>query len=168
MRRTTDYRFPISYWGRDKSTKAQFYPCGSVPAGSIITSCMVCVLYDGRILLTKPARGWGLPGGHIEAGEAPEVCAAREVYEEASVRVANLKMIGAWKVEKLFESECNRQYPELAYQLLFLAELEHVDNFTASHETSERKFVRIDDVRNYHHDFGNFSEILKYIKDIYR
>ena len=44
---------------------------------------------DGRIMLQRqpPGHGWSLPGGLLERGERPVAAAARELFEEAGVRV---------------------------------------------------------------------------------
>lgn len=55
---------------------------------------------DGRVVLLKNERDeWELPGGRIEAGEAPAACLAREVEEELGVRVS----VGAPLDSYLFE-----------------------------------------------------------------
>ena len=46
----------------------------------------------------------------MELGETPEDCARREVYEETSVELNSLKLIGAWHIEKLFHSKYNGRY----------------------------------------------------------
>ncbi|NLX11789.1 MAG: NUDIX domain-containing protein [Chloroflexi bacterium] len=48
-----------------------------------------------RVLLLRRrgvhgAGTWSTPGGHLEPGEAPEVCAQREAEEETGVRVKNV------------------------------------------------------------------------------
>jgi 8-oxo-dGTP diphosphatase len=59
----------------------------------------VIVTKDERILLIK-RRGvhgqgtWSTPGGHLEYGESPEACAARETMEETGVAIANLRALG--------------------------------------------------------------------------
>lgn len=159
------YRFPVVFWGDDGSTRAQFQPCEIIPDVSLVTSCMVCVVHKNKILLAKPPRGWGLPGGRMEPGESPEDCARREVYEEASIDLGRLRLIGAWHIKKIFPSKYNDRYPEQAYQLLYLADIKQVKDFAPSHESLAREFVGFDEVRDYHHDFDNFAEIMKYIKD---
>ena len=54
-----DDSFPTVFWGKDKSTKAQFCPCEEIFDSSLVTSCMVCAVHENKILLAKPPRGWG-------------------------------------------------------------------------------------------------------------
>lgn len=54
---------------------------------------------DGRVLLVrrKNAHGegtWSTPGGHLDFGEAPDVCAAREAEEETGVRIVGVTLRG--------------------------------------------------------------------------
>lgn len=73
------------------------------------------VLKEGRVLLTRRAKGqhlagfWEFPGGKLEDGEAPEDCVVRECREECGIEVA---------VEEIFEVTHHR-YPERAVLLLF-------------------------------------------------
>lgn len=55
----------------------------------------VIVERDGKILLglrkTKHSENtWAFPGGHLEVGETPEQCAAREAMEEAGITLENI------------------------------------------------------------------------------
>lgn len=45
---------------------------------------------SGRILLLRqpPGKGWGLPAGLLRRGEAPDVGAARELWEETGIRLS--------------------------------------------------------------------------------
>jgi ADP-ribose pyrophosphatase YjhB (NUDIX family) len=63
-----------------------YLPVGPVPAVG------VAVVESARLLLVRrryaPMQGaWGLPGGFVEAGEAPERAACREVLEETGLVV---------------------------------------------------------------------------------
>jgi len=57
---------------------------------------IVPLLDDGRVVLIRNVRRtvgkvlWELPAGTLEAGEAPEVCAAREVEEETGYRAGSI------------------------------------------------------------------------------
>ncbi len=64
--------------------------------------CTLCFIKkDGRVLLQKKAKGkfgellWNGPGGKLAAGETPEKCAEREVFEETGLKVSNLKRHGS-------------------------------------------------------------------------
>jgi len=54
------------------------------------------LLDDGRVVLIRNVRHtvgkvlWELPAGTLEAGEAPDACAAREVEEETGYRAGSL------------------------------------------------------------------------------
>ena len=64
--------------------------------------CGSCVLVEdpyGRLLLQEriyPAGRWSFPGGLMELGESAEDTARREVYEETSLRVDSLHLIGVY------------------------------------------------------------------------
>src|SRR5215470_12315327 len=55
------------------------------------------VVHDGRVVLVSNPRGeWELPGGKLEADEAPETCVAREIAEELALEVAVGPILDAW------------------------------------------------------------------------
>ena len=52
------------------------------------------VVCDGKLLLVRNQRGfWSTPGGHLDFGESPDVCAARETLEETGVSVSNIEFV---------------------------------------------------------------------------
>lgn len=63
-----------------------------------------CLLTDGdhHLLVVHAGGGrdrrprWGLPGGHLDPGEAPEDAVRRELFEELHLEVAELQEIGDW------------------------------------------------------------------------
>ena len=157
--------FTPTYWA-NKTTKVQFEPLSQVPNGVPVTSCMVFTENDGSVLLSHPGRGWGLPGGHVEEGETPEECARREVLEETGFLVNNLRVIGGWKAEKIEESEANKKYPAVSYQLLYLANVEREVTDKLQNETTDRKFVDFNEVYRYHHSYEKYQEIHDYVVNL--
>ena len=51
---------------------------------------------EGKVLLLdhvlRPASGWGIPGGFIEAGEQPERAVRRELCEEIGLEIENVEL----------------------------------------------------------------------------
>ena len=73
----------------------KFFPS---KGGDFAVRCVV--EHNGEILLIKNRIGsngkWSLPGGGIESGETIEAAAARELFEETSIRAdkSNMRYIG--------------------------------------------------------------------------
>ena len=52
------------------------------------------VVRQGKLLLVRNQRGfWSTPGGHLDFGESPETCAARETLEETGITVSNVEFV---------------------------------------------------------------------------
>ena len=156
------YRFSTIYWDSERSTRIKFRPLKNMPRLGAM-ACMVIVrMGDGKIAISRPKRGWGLPGEHIEPGETAEQGAIREVYEETAVRIKNLQVVGGWLAEKLFPSELNKNSPQKSYRLLFIADAEIVDDFTNRFEITERAFVPVDKITDYITS-KSFAEVYDYL-----
>jgi len=68
----------------------------------------IIVAKDDQVLLIKRkgphGKGtWSTPGGHLDFGETPEECAAREAREEVGVAVTDIRFRAA--TNDVFESE---------------------------------------------------------------
>ena len=60
------------------------------------------VFVGARVVLLKNERAeWELPGGRLEAGEAPPVCVVREIREELAIDVAVAELLDCWLYEVL-------------------------------------------------------------------
>lgn len=71
---------------------------------AFLVFCGVVIVCDSSYLL-ELRRGtlgfgtWGIPGGHLEAGEDPFMCAERELAEEAGLRLHEATAAG-WFCQK--------------------------------------------------------------------
>ncbi len=59
----------------------------------------VC-FYNQKLVVVNNNGKWGLPGGHIESDETPEVALEREVVEESNMKVLKQVPIGYQEVIK--------------------------------------------------------------------
>jgi 8-oxo-dGTP diphosphatase len=157
------HKFKTIYWTDDRSSEVNFQPTSDEPPKELISSCFVFPLYDNGVVMSKPKRGWGLPGGHREGDETAEQCVRREADEEASIELGELMLIGRWEIKKVFSSPFNETYPDLAYQLLYVAQVTDLKPFTKEFETSERAVVPLFQVENVHHNFREFEDVFNYI-----
>lgn len=159
-----EYSFKPIYWGDDQSTEVVFEPIRKLPPQELITACMVLALHGkDSIVLSKPERGWGIPGGHREEGEAAEECLHREALEEAAMTLENIQLIGRWATKKRFHSPHNAKYPDQGYQLLYVAGVKELREFTPQLEITERIVIPISEVKDYHHDIDNFMPVFNYV-----
>jgi len=52
------------------------------------------VVCEGKLLLVQNTGGfWSTPGGHLDFGESPEICAARETLEETGIVVRDVEFV---------------------------------------------------------------------------
>ncbi|MFI1382246.1 NUDIX hydrolase [Embleya sp. NPDC020886] len=103
--------------------------CADLPEGHTVTTAFVLALDGlGRTLLTRvdrPGRGWEVPGGHLEPGETPARAAARELAEEAGLRVATerLTLFGGQRITLLGTPPAGYRYPTRAFQAFYTVRL---------------------------------------------
>jgi ADP-ribose pyrophosphatase YjhB (NUDIX family) len=67
-----------------------------------VSSAVIIFDCEGRVLLLnhvlRPASGWGLPGGFLEPNEQPSDAAKREVREEVSLEISNLRFFRVYTI----------------------------------------------------------------------
>lgn len=95
---------------------------------------------NNELLIVKNGDTWTIPGGHPELYEYTIGTLIREVTEEACVNINRIKYLGAVEV---VENE------ETYYQLRYVARAKEVLEFVKEWETSERKFVKCGDLKQY-------------------
>ena len=91
----------------------------------IVSAAVVATDDAGRVLLVRsPRRGWEMPGGQVELGEALEVAAIREVKEESGIDVGELSFCGIFQtldrsvVNVLFRGRCVGGSPSISEESL--------------------------------------------------
>lgn len=88
----------------------------------------------GQRLSSHGAGTWALPGGHLEFGETPETCAARELLEETGVTVDSRSVRFLTAVNSFFEGTDGQRKQ---YITLFM--VVGMPGRESGHEKEERK-----------------------------
>ena len=70
-----------------RATQSKF----TVSVAAVVTNERGEVLLLDHVL--RPGSGWGFPGGFVNAGEEPETAVRREVREETTLELENVKII---------------------------------------------------------------------------
>jgi 8-oxo-dGTP diphosphatase len=98
----------------------------------------VALIRNDKVLLIKRAYApyqhlWTLPGGRAELGETIEDCAAREVAEELSIQVRNLRPVLVQSLGR-----------DAEYRLAVFASFDFSGTIRPSHEISDHKWMSRD------------------------
>jgi 8-oxo-dGTP diphosphatase len=114
---------------------------------------------NGRVLIArrKPGKNlagfWEFPGGKIEAGESPEDCLRRELFEELSINVN----VGRFVAKSIY------QYQDLLIQLLaYQVEIQSGEVKLVDHDCVE--WVTLDEIDNYQMAPADLSIVVAYKK----
>jgi 8-oxo-dGTP pyrophosphatase MutT (NUDIX family) len=83
-------------WSEDVAW--ELYETTDLPPMELCTAVMCVAIADGKTVLTRNERGWGLLGGHIEDGESLEDALRREAREEGGFII---DQCGVFAVKKI-------------------------------------------------------------------
>lgn len=140
-------------WG-EATVKLVWQRSQQLPEQELITSVHGFCFYHGQLLLVDlEHRGWDFPGGHIEEGEGPEGCLARETMEEGYVQGSS-RLLGYITVD---HSENERwiaggKYPQVGYQVFYRLDISQLHPYLAEHEAKGRMFIPPDLIGDYYHE----------------
>lgn len=133
------------------------------PAGYTITSTHGFCFHDNKVMLVNlDSRGWDFPGGHMEEGETPEECFAREAMEEACID-GRIAMLGYILVDNTLDPDfVPGKYPAVGCQIYYRMDIENIHRFTAEFESSERVLFAPEDVPNWHPRWHEVNQAILY------
>jgi ADP-ribose pyrophosphatase YjhB (NUDIX family) len=117
----------------DTRERAVCETCGFVDYENPRIVAGALVVHEGQVLLCRrdiePRRGcWTLPAGFLEAHEAPEEGARREVREEACAEIELEALLGLYTVRRLSQ-----------VQMFYRARFAGAPGFAAGEETAEAR-----------------------------
>ena len=156
----------IVQWG-NHTTKLTWIPGRSKPTDFPFSQCYAVVFNEKGEILIINAGQWIIPGGTPENQETAQQTLERELIEEADVKVNEIELLGAQKVEFLDSHNPVYEQGDVFYQLRFVCMLKKLLPQTPDPDNGkvyERKFVNAKDVTNYV-KWGNTGEAL--FKDAY-
>lgn len=138
-----------THWGKHAVT-LEWMKSQTLPDMEISSAHGFCFYENGIFLVNIDTRGWDLPGGHMEQGETPEMCFAREAMEEASIIGAS-KLIGYTLVDNREDLyRIPGKYPDIGVQAFFRMDVEKVLTFNNKFEASERMLFYPEELPDYH------------------
>lgn len=138
-----------------------------LPERSLITSVHgFCFRNRELMMVNLNHRGWDFPGGHIEEGETVEDCFRREAMQEGYVE-GDCTLLGSVEVNHSENPLWNESspYPKIGYQVFFKMDIMELQHFEAGFESSERIFIKPEDVAHYYKGWhAVYDEILESAK----
>jgi 8-oxo-dGTP pyrophosphatase MutT (NUDIX family) len=76
----------------------ELYQTTQLPPAELCTAVMCVAIADGKIVLARSTRGWGMLGGHIEDGETLEDALRREALEEGGFTIGHTRLFAVRKI----------------------------------------------------------------------
>lgn len=121
----------------------------------IATTTHCFPIKNDEVLFTVNQRGVDIIGGHIEPGENAIQALLRESMEEASIIPTEYDLVGAIRVDNrdCLEASQKRGYAPIGYQLMYVVKQYIENEFNITHESTERKYINIEDIKKVHHSW---------------
>jgi 8-oxo-dGTP diphosphatase len=94
-----DELIEVGSWS--ENTSWELYKSPSLPSSTLCTAVMCVAIKDGKVVLARSQRGWGMLGGHIEDGETLEEALRREALEEGGFVIERYSPFAVRKISSL-------------------------------------------------------------------
>lgn len=108
----------------------------------------------GKVLVCEiEGRGWSIPGGHLEAGETPADCMAREIREEACAEVERSVLAGFLVADHSINAKYAGRYPARSGLAVFAVSLGELKPYVRSNDAQSRQLVELDALPKVHHQW---------------
>ena len=147
-----------TFWGKHKVTLA-WVASDTLPTDLSVTSTHGFCFRDNEIAMVNlETRGWDIPGGHMEEGETPEQCFAREAMEEACI-AGSAQLLGYILVDNREDEAFDAtKYPEVGVQAYYRMDVEKEMPFIKDFESKEVLFFSPDCVPEQHHAWNHLYQ----------
>lgn len=142
----------------DNETEVKLLSFDETDLNLPITAVGCFLIKDDSMLLIKNSRGWDIPGGHIESGETPLDAIKRELKEEANCEADNFTIIGHLHCHQLKPSA--KYPPDSLITIYSCHDFDVNSNALYAYETTEAKFVSLDEVGKLHHNWTDLKKKL--------
>ena len=113
-----------------------------------------CFCDDAVLVCDISGRGLTIPGGHVDSGESAVECLIREALEEACVELSNLRLLGFIEADHRNNADYDSKYPVRSVQAIYRADVSSAIDFSPAHESTERKFVPVEELPSLHHEWN--------------
>jgi len=112
-----------------------------LPPIHLITSAFAFAFSGQSLLFARlAARGWQIPGGHVEPGESPVDAVCRECREEAAALLSDPRLLGYERIHLACPRPPQYRYPYPdSYQVFYVTGVDRLLPFTRSSEVLDKQ-----------------------------
>ena len=134
-----------------EGTVVETYISDEMPPLEFCPSAYALVFKNGELLQTdlrkgeRPERMLDIPGGHVDEGEAPDVCVIRETFEETGVHITEPRLVAYKSITVTVPKPLDWNYPyPTGYMLYYICKISEETPFDGNDDTHGRVWLSKD------------------------